>query len=180
MVGKGRAEGEWVSGLGVRLLGVDVWGVGRVCAGVETVGSAGISHLGRKRATSGDRVRAVAGIHATRWGGERWERAESHRGGDMRARWCDRELRRVRVAALRGGLVALLRNPRSSMVSVLQCARVSCTRAHCRFGVWRRLPPQHLGCKRRCRVVGGGRYHCTHCPSAGAPPRLSSAQSSVV
>ena len=90
----------------------------------------------------------------------------------MRARWCDRELRRVRVAALRGGLVALLRNPRSSMVSVLQCARVSCTRAHCRFGVWRRLPPQHLGYKRRCRVVGGGRYHCTHCPSAGAPARL--------
>ena len=98
-----------VSGLGVRLLGVDVWGVGRVCAGVETVGSAGISHLGRNLATSGDRVRAVVGIHTTRWGGERWERAESHGGGDMRARWCDRELRRVRVAALRAGLDALLR-----------------------------------------------------------------------
>ena len=39
----------------------------------------------------------------------------------------------------------------SVCASVLQCARVSCTRSHSRFGVRRRLPLQDLGCKRRRR-----------------------------
>ena len=40
---------------------------------------------------------------------------------------------------------------RDVYASVLQCARVSCTHSHCRFGVRRRLPLQDLGCKRRRR-----------------------------
>ena len=49
-----------------------------------------------------------------------------------------------------------LRVGHNVQASVLQCARVSCTRSHCRFGVWRRLPLQDLGCKRRRRVGGAG------------------------
>ena len=46
---------------------------------------------------------------------------------------------------------SLSRHWRDVCASVLQCACVSCTHSHCRFGVRRRLPLQDLGCKRRRR-----------------------------
>ena len=56
-----------------------------------------------------------------------------------------------------------LRVGRDVCASVLQCARVLCTRSHCRFRVRRRLPLQHLGCKRRRRVGGAVRSDRSSC-----------------